>query len=227
VNNMKLIDPQILKSIALSRSIIYDLLSACFIYPYRISDYERLVKSRIPRARDAAKYLSNLYPTMDLLMKFLDVAEGINNYDLLTPIEVDFTKVDYGAIPYEGYTHTGYLDMNVEISLRKLYADYDLALNKEFRDLRGDHIAVEFAFMSFLAYKEYEDSADALKYIEEEDYFISNHLLNWIPTFVASALKLVKTDYFKLLLNFTRDFITRDRDVIGFVRDAYANPGGG
>ncbi len=221
---MRKLDPQVLKSLAFSRSIVYDFLSSCFLYPYRLSEFEKLVKSRIPRVRDSAKYLMALYPSMEMLMKLLDIAEGINNYDSLTPIEVDFTKIDYGAIPYEGYTHTGYLDMNVEISLRRLYADYNLALNKEFRDLRGDHIAVELAFMSFLAYKEYEDPAKALEYIEEEDYFMTNHILNWVPTFISTSLKLVRTDYFKLLLNFTREFINRDKDVIGLVRDAYANP---
>ena len=218
---MEGLDPQALKSLAFSRSIIYDFLASSYIYPYRLSDFERLIKSRISRVRDVAKALSGLYPPMNDLIKLLEMAEGVDNYDVLTPIQVDFTRVDYGAIPYEGYTHTGYLDMNTEISLKRIYADYNLVVNKDFRDLRGDHIAVEFAFMSFLAYKEYDDWSNAIKYIEEEDYFINNHLINWVPTFVSTSLKLVRTDYFKLLLNFTRDFIVRDREVIRVVREAY------
>ena len=218
---MEGLDPQALKSLAFSRSIIYDFLASSYIYPYRLSDFERLVKSRISRVRGVAKALSGLYPPMNDLIKLLEIAEGVDNYDVLTPIQVDFTRVDYGAIPYEGYTHTGYLDMNTEITLKRIYADYNLVVNKDFRDLRGDHIAVEFAFMSFLAYKEYDDWSNAIKYIEEEDYFINNHLINWVPIFVSTSLKLVRTDYFKLLLNFTRDFIVRDKEVIKAVREAY------
>ena len=218
---MEGLDPQALKSLAFSRSIIYDFLASSYIYPYRLSDFERLIKSRISRVRDVAKALSGLYPPMNDLIKLLEMAEGVDNYDVLTSIQVDFTRVDYGAIPYEGYTHTGYLDMNTEITLKRIYADYNLVVNKDFRDLRGDHIAVEFAFMSFLAYKEYDDWSNAIKYIEEEDYFINNHLINWVPIFVSTSLKLVRTDYFKLLLNFTRDFIVRDKEVIRVVREAY------
>lgn len=219
--NMESLDPQALKSLAFSRSIIYDFLASSYIYPYRLSDFERLIKSRIGRVRDVARVLVGLYPSMNDLIKLLGLAENVNDYNALTPIQVDFTRVDYGAIPYEGYTHTGYLDMNTEITLKRIYADYNLVVNKDFRDLRGDHIAVEFAFMSFLAYKEYDDWSSAVKYVEEEDYFINNHLINWVPIFVSTSLKLVRTDYFKLLLNFTRDFVVQDREVIKAVRDAY------
>ncbi|WP_069807345.1 TorD/DmsD family molecular chaperone [Vulcanisaeta thermophila] len=210
-----------LKYLALSRSIIYDYLASSYIYPYRLSDFERLIKSRIDRVRGAIKVVGSLYPSTSILSDLLNEASRVNDYDSLTRIETDFTRVDYGAIPYEGYTHTGYLDVRVEYSLRKLYADYNLVVNKDFRDLRGDHIAVELAFMSYLAYKEYEDPANAINYADEEDYFLNNHLITWVPIFVKTALKLVKTDYFKYLLEFTRDFINEDKRVIKLVRDAY------
>ncbi|BDR93091.1 TorD/DmsD family molecular chaperone [Vulcanisaeta souniana] len=218
---MENLDPQALKSLAFSRSIIYDFLASSYIYPYRLNDFEKLIKSRISRVRGVAKVLARLYSSMNDLIKLLDIAKGINDYNALTPIQVDFTRIDYGAIPYEGYTHTGYLDMNTEISLKRIYADYNLIVNKDFRDLRGDHIAVEFAFMSFLAYEEYDDWSNAIKYVEEEDYFLNNHLINWVSIFVSTSLKLVKTDYLKLLLNFTRDFVAQDKEVIKAMRDAY------
>ncbi len=218
---MENLDPQALKSLAFSRSIIYDFLASSYIYPYRLNDFEKLIKSRISRVRDVAETLARLYSSMNNLIKLLDIAKDINDYNALTPIQVDFTRIDYGAIPYEGYTHTGYLDMNTEISLKRIYADYNLIVNKEFRDLRSDHIAVEFAFMSFLAYEEYDDWSNATRYIEEEDYFINNHLVNWVSIFVSTSLKLVRTDYLKLLLNFTKDFMTQDREVIKIMRDVY------
>ena len=221
--SMENLDPQALKSLAFSRSIIYDFLASSYIYPYRLKDFEKLIKSRISRVRDIAKALIKLYPSMNDLVKLLDIAKDVNDYDALTSIQVDFTRIDYGAIPYEGYTHTGYLDMNTEISLKRIYADYNLVVNKEFRDLRGDHIAVELAFMSFLAYKEYDDWSNAVKYIEEEDYFINNHLVNWVSIFISTSLKLVKTDYLKLLLNFTKDFVIQDREVINTMREAYGD----
>ncbi len=148
---MENLDPQALKSLAFSRSIIYDFLASSYIYPYRLNDFEKLIKSRISRVRGGvAKVLARLYSSMNDLIKLLDIAKGINDYNALTPIQVDFTRIDYGAIPYEGYTHTGYLDMNTEISLKRIYADYNLIVNKDFRDLRGgDHIAVEFALHEF------------------------------------------------------------------------------
>ncbi|WP_243681492.1 hypothetical protein [Vulcanisaeta souniana] len=76
-------------------------------------------------------------------------------------------------------------------------------------------------FMSFLAYEEYDDWSNAIKYVEEEDYFLNNHLINWVSIFVSTSLKLVKTDYLKLLLNFTRDFVAQDKEVIKAMRDAY------
>lgn len=200
------------KQTSFFRAVLYDFLSSLYIYPYRLSDFEELVKSKVEVVKSARAALERIYELkeLDLLIK---TAEDVDGYDDLTPIEVDFTRLDYGVPPFEGYLHTGYLDLTVEEAVKKFYAEYGASFEKGFRDLRADHIAVELAFMSYLAYKEHE-SEDPFKYLEGQSRFLTNHLLTWVPIFVRRGLKMVSTDYMKHVLHFTRDFLRQDRDII-------------
>ncbi len=203
------------KQISLFRSILYDFLSSLYIYPYKLSEFDEFVKSKIGRVREARRALVKIYEFRHL-DALLDAAEKIDGYDQLTPIEVDFTRLDYGVPPFEGYLHTGYLDLTVEDSVKKFYAEYGAGFEKEFRDLRADHIAVELAFMSYLAYKEHE-AEDPFKYLEGQSRFLTNHLLTWVPVFVRRGLKIVSTEYMRQTLLFTREFLNQDKDVIEII----------
>ncbi|MFB6490105.1 MAG: molecular chaperone [Thermoproteus sp. AZ2] len=200
------------RQIPLFRSILYDFLSSLFIYPYRLSDFEEFVKSKLGLVEAAARSLSGAY-NFEGLDRLLKLAGEVDGYDDLTPIEVDLTRIDYGSPPFEGYLHTGYLDLSVEAAVKQFYAEYGAGFEKNFRDLRADHIAVELAFMSYLAYKEHE-SEEPLRYLEGEERFLINHLLTWVPVFVKRAVKLANTDYVKEALLFTREFLLQDKEVV-------------
>lgn len=200
------------KQISLFRALLYDFLSSLFIYPYRLSDYEELVKSKLSGVRSASQSLAKIYDLRHL-DSLLALAEGVDDYGDLTPIEVDMTRIDYAVPPYEGYLHTGYLDTTVEDSVKRFYAEYGAGFERQFRDLRADHIAVELAFMSYLAFKEHE-SEDPSRYLEGEERFLVNHLLTWVPVFVRRALKHVNTSYMREALLLTREVLTQDKDII-------------
>jgi len=207
------------KNLAISRSIIYDFLSSLYLYPYNLDDYGKFVKSKIPVVKDAVKGLGSIYDFSELV-DVIAYAERVNDYDALTEIEVDLTKVDYGVPPYEGYIHRGYFDVGVEAMVNSIYSEFGMGVNKGFRDLRGDHIVVELSFMSYLAYKSYEDFKDYGRYLDAEVSFLTNHLAVWVPIFVTRALNLkLKTEYVKGILRFTRSFIQKDKEVLHDLSD--------
>ncbi|WP_291999964.1 molecular chaperone [Caldivirga sp.] len=207
------------RTLAISRSILYDFLSSLYLYPRNLNDFNNFVKSKINVVKSASMSLTNIYDFKDL-NEVMRYAEKVNDYDSLTQIEADLTRVDYGVPPYEGYVHRGYFDVGVESMVNAIYAEFGMSVNKGFRDLRGDHIVIELSFMSYLAYKSYEDFEHYEKYTDAEINFLINHLAVWIPIFVIRALNLkLKTSYVKGILRFTRYFIQRDKEVITSLGD--------
>ncbi|MGC9119764.1 MAG: TorD/DmsD family molecular chaperone, partial [Thermoproteus sp.] len=206
---------QLSKQISFFRAVLYDFLSSVFIYPYKLSDFQELVASRLDAAEAARKALARIYDFKHL-DDLLDLARKVDGYDDLTPIEIDLTRIDYAVPPFEGYLHTGYLDLTVEDAVKKFYAEYGAGFEKGFRDLRADHIAVELVFMSYLAFKE-QEADDPRRYLEGESRFLTNHLLTWVPVFVRRALKQASTEYVRKALLFTREFLNQDRDIIEII----------
>ncbi|MGC9137055.1 TorD/DmsD family molecular chaperone [Caldivirga sp.] len=207
------------RTLAISRSILYDFLSSLYLYPRNLNDFNNFVKSKINAVKSASMSLTNIYDFKDL-NEVMRYAEKVNDYDSLTQIEADLTRVDYGVPPYEGYVHRGYFDVGVESMVNAIYTEFGMSVNKGFRDLRGDHIVIELSFMSYLAYKSYEDFEHYEKYTDAEINFLINHLAVWIPIFVIRALNLkLKTSYVKGILRFTRYFIQRDKEVITSLGD--------
>ncbi|MDT7870585.1 MAG: molecular chaperone TorD family protein [Thermoproteus sp.] len=213
---------QLSKQTSFFRSILYDFLSSVFIYPYRLSDFQELVSSKLEAVETARRALAKIYDFKHL-DALIGLAKRVDDYDDLTPIEVDLTRIDYAVPPFEGYLHTGYLDLSVEEAVKRFYAEYGAGFERSFRGLRADHISVELAFMSYLAFKE-QEAEDPSRYLEGGSRFLTNHLLTWVPVFVRRALKHASTEYVREALLFTREFLRQDRDIMEIIMSEDEDP---
>jgi TorA maturation chaperone TorD len=72
-----------------------------------------------------------------------------------------------------------------------------------------DHISVELEFIYFLITKEIESDGDkdVNTFRDKQKIFIKQHLALWVFSFTKSLNENAKTEFYKNLAHFTRDFI--------------------
>ena len=72
-----------------------------------------------------------------------------------------------------------------------------------------DHISVELEFIYFLIIKEIEsdDDEDMNTFRDKQKIFLKQHLARWVFSFTKSLSENAKTEFYKNLAHFTRDFI--------------------
>ncbi|MEE9233165.1 MAG: molecular chaperone TorD family protein [Nitrospirales bacterium] len=106
------------------------------------------------------------------------------------------------------------------------YSAFGLQLSPDIHE-RLDHLSVELEFMHYLAYKEsyaiLHDGAEKLRTVlEAEKKFVKEHIGRWVPLF-AGMLKR-KADYglYKVLADFTSDWLAFDIAFLGVTPQAYS-----
>ena len=146
--------------------------------------------------------------------------------DLVKEIRVEYARLFLGpkhivASPYESvYTScTRSIFGESCIQVRELYKNAGLEIESNSSNIPEDFIGYELEFMYYLSYK-------ALKALEENDlelvdkilkyqhYFFKEHLGKWIEPFTDNVSKNTNMEFFKILAEFTKEFITSDEKLI-------------
>jgi anaerobic sulfite reductase subunit A len=92
------------------------------------------------------------------------------------------------------------------------YLEGGLKLAPGFKD-SPDHISLEFEFMSHLCEKEKMDAHDAtavFDYRQQQRSFLGNHIVNWVPAFLATVERSAVVSFYKLLARIAREFVVWD-----------------
>ena len=123
-------------------------------------------------------------------------------------LAADFSKVFLGAGSHEGNAAFPYESVYLGEKplvmqkpweeVRKIYAQYGLALKDAPSEMFEDHIAVELQFMAQL-----DDAAAAKEFLKE-------HLLNWTDKFCADIEKYAETEFYKGAAKLLRGFLHMD-----------------
>ena len=78
-----------------------------------------------------------------------------------------------------------------------------------------DHISVELEFMANLTGKSKTDNAKKRqKLLEQQQEFLSNHLLTWVPNFVAELAETAKSPYYSAMAHFTWGFLNLESQLL-------------
>lgn len=193
-----------------ARQDTYKILADCFHLP----------DGTIPaKLKILAEQLSNL--SSKAVSYVSRMQAEINQIDDLEQLKIDFTRLFIGpySLPAPPYGSI-YLDQERKImgdstmDVKARYEHFGLGLSSGFKDV-PDHIAAELEFMFFLIYKEIdatradepEQTCDILSW---QKSFLDDHLNMWISDFAEGVIEHSGTDFYRYLVEATRQFITED-----------------
>ena len=81
---------------------------------------------------------------------------------------------------------------------------YEIDMNQT-EILAPDHLAIEFGFMQNLAYR--DEDAVAMKFLRE-------HLLAWVPPYLAAIQEMAQTPFYQDICDFTIDYLLSDYELL-------------
>jgi len=156
---------------------------------------------------------------------------------LIYTLAVDYAKLFYGAgivdarlaaYPYESvYTSERRLTMqDARDDMFKLLQNKDLGVQKGF-DIPEDHLFIQLELMAFMCKEtlnsiEDNETETAQRLIEDQQDFIKDHLMNWVPNLSEDIHKFALTDFYRGLATVTERFIKMDLTFIEDFMTAYA-----
>jgi TorA maturation chaperone TorD len=210
---------------SLARSNTYHILSRCFTYPDErtyswIWEGEWLMK-----LRDSLSLLAD-NNFEEYLIAF---EEGIDRKQKVTQVEMarEYTRffdvvslqaIDPPCVSIDLEKGTPALGkLNTE-ELRFFHED-GFTLRENLEDL-SDPIVSKFKFMGLLADKESRVSGGERIRLEEVQLaFLSKHIIPWIPIFCEKVTKQDGLPYYCVLGELTREFISFEKDYLGFTEE--------
>lgn len=196
----------ITKSDMTARGEFYDLLARLYRVEVDAALLENLKKLSFPETNQ--ELLAEGYNMMKTWL-------GNCGENAVEDLAVDFATVflaagsndGSAAIPCESvYTSANKLVMQdawEEVSF--LYTKYGLKKNSSYSDLMEDHLAVELEFMSMLVRS---------GSVEDQKFFLEQHLLNWLSSFTADIDKYARQDFYKALARITLGFLQMEHALL-------------
>ena len=159
------------------------------------------------------------------------VASECSNWQL-SDLQAEHRRVFSNVItldcpPYEtlfGNDHV-FAQSHVMGDISGFYKAFGVELSKDIHE-RLDHLSVEFEFMHFLAYKEsYARCHDGLEktqiVVEAQKKFVKNHIGRWVPLFCRMLAKKADSGPFKLIADFTAEWMEFETAFLGVVPQPY------
>jgi putative dimethyl sulfoxide reductase chaperone len=210
------------RNAASQRSSIYLYLSNAFHFP----------SQEVVRGLRAEENLAALDAMREIYLVPASLAVVIDSFrkkaasdEDVPDLQVEYTRLFVGpfrapAPPYESLYRgiVGQMMGESTLEVRETYREEGIDLCCEVRDL-PDHIIPELEFMAYLSEEEtlsweQSDIEKAMRYLEKQDRFLSDHLTQWLPGFSQAVCKASKEEWYGLLACLTDRFILLDRDFV-------------
>lgn len=149
-------------------------------------------------------------------------------------LAMDFTSCFLGARTYEGLTAAPYESLYLDASgllmgrvrhdVFEAYKRERVALQKGI-DYADDHLSFEFEFMAILCERtlaalEQGDETEALRTLDVQHSFVTEHINRWFTRFHNLTTRFVETRFYRGVLNVTQGFLDEEPDLIDAIGDA-------
>jgi putative dimethyl sulfoxide reductase chaperone len=232
-NSSSLADSKVAFSVEnlLTRSMMYQVLSGCFIYPVeknlaslKSPDFEvfkaELVQCFTPadNGKELKKYLDKLQE----LFCGSPVSELQKLYQHLVGHTISkdcpLFETQYGAVDVFQQTH--------ELAdIQGFYKAFGLDTSDVEKE-RCDHISVELEFMHVLLYKqayalENDGEEKALICLDAQKKFLKEHIGKWVPLFAILFGRKAEDGFYHALSAVAREFIRLEMGLLGVRTEMY------
>lgn len=203
------------------RTFAYDLLRRVFL--------EEPTKELTAQFEDG---IINFFPFKEEHPELKDGIGLVNKYFETFEMNKDFEKLhwDYTRMfigPHELPVHIwessyvnkyGLLFQEETLRVRRLYQSYGLETVQQGREA-DDHLGLELDFMYHLSELarisvKKEDMNELNKILNDQDYFLRIHLLNWTPDFRDKVLENAETDFYKGMARILNGFLEIDKSCL-------------
>lgn len=156
----------------------------------------------------------------------LKAQESLEAYE--AKLRQDYTRLFIGpgeikAPPWESvYRSQERLLFGEEtLAVREFYQSFGVSIKNLYRE-PDDHLSLELEFMSWLCAKALEElpGGEWKRYLEGQEKFLREHLLEWVPAFTRDMENNAETAFFRGLASFTRGFLLQDLEEVQAVLNA-------
>lgn len=143
-------------------------------------------------------------------------------------LAMDFTSCFLGAKTYLGLTAAPYESLyldpsgllmgSVRSEVFNIYKRERVALQADL-DYADDHLSFELEFLAILCERsisalEQGDTTEALRLLEVQRSFVTNHINRWFGRFHNLTTKFIETRFYRGILNITQGFLESEPDAI-------------
>ena len=124
-------------------------------------------------------------------------------------------KYDYGIKPPLESLYTESEDSFKTLTdVRDCYREAGLDITRDAKE-RPDYMGIELDFMTWLAEQEASawlelDEKPALSLREKQQYFLTNHLVLWVPNYCKSMFEGAQTDFYRGIARLLAAFILQE-----------------
>ncbi len=196
----------------LARAAAYQTLAWGFTYP---------TAERMEQRSDWLDALVGAFSELDLSTDAVVIALAALRENWLETLRVEHTRLFINAVPHvlappyaSAYDEDGLLMGEPAAAALRAYRRAGLTLSAEKREL-PDHLATELEFMFFLssqelAARESGNLAQARSLREQQQRFLAEQLLPWVPTWRKKVEPADRTRLYKALAHLTENWLQSD-----------------
>ncbi len=196
----------------LARAAAYQTLAWGFTYP---------TAERIEQLSDWLNALVEAFSELDLTTDAVVIALAALREKRLETLQVEHTRLFINAVPHvlappyaSAYDGGGQLMGEPAAAALRAYQRAGLTLSAERREL-PDHLATELEFMFFLISQELAargsgNPAHARSLREQQEQFLAEQLLPWVPSWRKKVEPADRTRLYKTLAQLTESWLQSD-----------------
>lgn len=193
------------------RGLMYRFIARFYRREADLAFLETLAAMRFPGGNGERE----LFEGYRLFTRFLE--ENGTGSDTEEALAADYARIflaagrsdGEAAFPYESVyaDRKRLVKQEAWSDVRRIYREAGVGLSDAPADCLEDHISCELEFMACLCGGQ-EEAA------QEQQAFLENHLLNWIPAFTEDVLKYAETDFYRAAAKMTRGFILLEQSLL-------------
>jgi len=163
---------------------------------------------------------------LKIVEDFIDKSKKTSPKELLEKLCVEHTRLFRGVKPfysppppYESVYTEGRVMGESAVNVLKEYSRAGVGVPHKYEREPPDHISFELDFMRHLSQRECSawrknNVTDAIRLLEEQQKFIHDHLIRWVPNLCDKVGEQAKIGFYRGIAKITKGFIQFDFDNI-------------